>query len=175
MVFARFLQEEEEAAFASQIANDRNCARLLEEEEHVNDGVLPSDAERVLYKRMDDRTRATIACGDDEEAEWQLKQQRLRGIQAQRKEVKAANRRARTDAHEPPPLPPSPPPSPPAAASPPLSPEPLQPPSPRLLPAAHHHHQQQQLMLLQAGASGSAQRDRSCALDRPIQVPIAAH
>ena len=83
MVFARYLQEEE-AAFASQIANDRNCARLLEEEEHVNDGVLPSDAERVLYKRMDDRTRATIACGDDEEAEWQLKQQRLRGIQAQR-------------------------------------------------------------------------------------------
>ena len=59
MVFARFLQEEE-AALASQIANDRNCARLLEEEEHVNDGVLPSDAERVLYKRMDERTRAAI-------------------------------------------------------------------------------------------------------------------
>ena len=59
MVFARYLQEEE-AAFASQIANDRNCARLLEEEEHVNDGVLPSDAERVLYKRMDERTRAAI-------------------------------------------------------------------------------------------------------------------
>tara|TARA_B110001452_G_scaffold60844_1_gene47500 strand:+ start:2355 stop:2519 length:165 start_codon:yes stop_codon:yes gene_type:complete len=41
-VFARFLQEEE-VALASQIANDRNCAQLLEEEEHINDGVLGDD------------------------------------------------------------------------------------------------------------------------------------
>jgi len=39
-VFARFLQDEE-AMLASQIINDRNLAQLLEEEEHVNDGVLP--------------------------------------------------------------------------------------------------------------------------------------
>jgi len=45
-VFARFLQEEE-VALASQIANDRNCAQLLEEEEHINDGVLGDDGLRL--------------------------------------------------------------------------------------------------------------------------------